>query len=139
MYNYSEKRMIVFYRKKQIRILESLFDRLFENGKEPRFIGQQISDIYIEHKNSKIRILLCSIFSRMNPDELKHSIYYLRYKHYEKSIDFTADERLSIAKLILCKVDDNDGDFITCRNTLRDSISSKTSPLEVFSKGFHPH
>lgn len=79
MYNYSEKRMIVFYRKKQIRILESIFDRLFENGKEPRFIGQQISDIYIEHKNSKIRILLCSIFPRMNPDELKHSIYYLRY------------------------------------------------------------
>lgn len=56
----------------------------------------------------------------------------------KKSIDFT-DERLSIAILILCKVDDNDGEFITCRNTLRDSISSITSPLEVFSKGFHPH
>lgn len=46
MYNYAEKRMLVFYRKKQMRILESLFERLFENGRDPKFIGQQISDIY---------------------------------------------------------------------------------------------
>lgn len=98
-----------------------------------------ISDIYIENKSNKIRVLLCRFFARMNSDELKYLIYYLRYIHYEKSIDFTAAERLLIARLILRGVDDNGGDFIICRNTLRDSISSKTSPLEVFSEGFRPH
>ncbi|EBB1562567.1 hypothetical protein DRK59_24235 [Salmonella enterica subsp. diarizonae] len=114
MYNYSEKRMIVFYRKKQIRILESLFDRLFENGKDPKFIGQQVSDIYIGHKNSKTRILLCKLLARMNPDDVKHTLLYLRYIHYDKGIDCTINERRCVAYLlaeILSSNNKNLGDY----------------------------
>jgi len=135
----NEKRIMVLMRRKQLSFLEDIFNRRFEDGKNPKFIGREISEIYIENKSSKMLLLLSKVFSRMNSEELKYSIYYLRYRHHEKHILFYSNERSLIAKLILKQVDEVGGDFVMYRNTLRDSFTDITAPFEVYSEDFRPH
>lgn len=135
----NEKRVMVLMRREQIKLLECFFNKMIKDGKDPKFIGRRISDIYTENKNSKTRILFSNIFSRMNPEELKYLIYYLRYRHHEKRIHFYGNERSSIAKLILERVDEAGGDFVMYCNTLRDSFTDITAPFEVYSKDFRPY
>ena len=135
----NETRVMVLMRREQIKLCECFFNKMLKDGIDPRFIGRRISDIYTENKNSKTRKILCNVFSRMNPEELKYLIYYLRYRHHEKHVLFYSNERSSIAKLILEQVDEAGGDFVMYRNTLRDSFTDITAPFEVYSKDFRPY
>lgn len=45
----NEKRVVVLMRRGQIKLLE-FFNKMLKDGKDRKFIGRQVSDIYREQK-----------------------------------------------------------------------------------------
>lgn len=101
-------------------------------------IGTKISDIYVAHKNSKICMLLCKIIARMNAYDVKHILFYLRYIHYEKGIDFTINERRCVAYLLAEILSSNNKNIGYYRESVLTPFKLSFDEFKKFIEDFRP-
>ena len=105
--------------------LDMFASALFDGNHDSKNIGKTLVELYVSDKNSKnMRCLFCKIVSRMEPDDMKFTIQWLRHRYSEMRTDFPHKERLCLAISILTPLKKEKSEkLIPCRDALGEALT----------------
>lgn len=105
--------------------LDMFASALFDGNHDSKNIGKTLVELYVSDKNNKnMRCLFCKIVSRMEPNDMKFTIQWLRHKYSEMRTDFPHKERLCLAISILTPLKKEKSEkLIPCRDALGEALT----------------
>lgn len=105
--------------------LDMFASALFDGNHDSKNIGKTLVELYVSDKNNKnMRCLFCKIVSRMEPNDMKFTIQWLRHRYSEMRTDFPHKERLCLAISILTPLKKEKSEkLIPCRDALGEALT----------------